>query len=184
MVPVKIPTFLHELFGKRISLVELWLTLLFCTGMTVLLLTLTYSEWQDLAIWKIVLFTLLIVDITGGVIANLSFSTNLYYRENARRRLIFISIHVQPIILAWLFGDYYGVSILVWVFTVISALIVNALTTNNAQRTIAIFLAVSGVSMLLLLSKAVPIVLLAVLSLFMFKVIFSFAVDHYAVREE
>ncbi len=102
MKTVKVPPFFHELFGQRISLLELWLTVLFCTGMTVSILILTYAEWHHLAIWQVSIFTVLIVDIAGGVVANFSFSTNSYYKMNPNRRLFFILIHVQPIIMAWL----------------------------------------------------------------------------------
>ncbi|WP_221567117.1 hypothetical protein [Alkalihalobacillus sp. TS-13] len=183
MKTVKVPAFLHELFGQRISLLELWLTVLFCTGMTLSILILTYGEWQHLSFWQVIIFTILIVDITGGVVANLSFSTNSYYKMNSNRRWIFILIHVQPIIIAWLLGGYYMVSFTVWAFTIGSAFTVNTMINHDGQRTIAIFLSVSGVSMLLLLSEAVPKVLLAVLSLYMFKVIYCFAVDHYAKSE-
>jgi hypothetical protein len=182
MKTVKVPAFFQELFGKRIALLELWFTLLYCIGMTVLLLTLTYSEWQNLAIWQVVILIVFIVDITGGVIANFSFSTNLHYKTNAKGRLVFIAIHVQPFIFAWLFGGYYGVSLIVWGYTIVSALIVNALIQYPGQRTIGVFLAISGVSLLLLFSD-IPRLLLAVFSLYMFKVIFGFAVDHDARRE-
>lgn len=184
MKSVKVPAFFQELFGKRIALLDLWVTLLFCVGMTILLLTITYSELQNLAIWQVIILTVLTVDITGGVIANFSFSTNLYYKSNARARFVFIIIHVQPMVFAWLFEKHYGVSLTVWAYTVVCALIVNALVEHPSQRTIAAFLAVSGVSMLLLFSEAVPTILLAVWSLYMFKVIFCFAVDHYAGQEE
>ncbi|MFD2925281.1 hypothetical protein [Halobacillus naozhouensis] len=182
MKTVKVPVFFHELFGKRIALLDLWLTILFCIGMTVLLLTLTYSDWQDLAIWRVVILIVFIVDITGGVIANFSFSTNFHYKTNARGRLVFIAIHVQPIIFAWLFGGYYGASLIVWGYTIISALIVNALIQYPGQRMIGVFLAVSGVSLLLLFAD-IPQMLMAIFSLYMFKVIFGFAVDHDLNRE-
>ncbi|GAB2550729.1 hypothetical protein [Gracilibacillus alcaliphilus] len=177
MKTVKVPAYFHELFGKRIALLDLWFTLLFCIGMTALLLTLTYFEWQQLAVWQMVILIVLIVDITGGVIANFSFSTNLYYKTNAKRRLVFIAIHVQPIIFAWLFDDYYGISLIVWGYTIVSALIVNALIQYPGQRMIGVFLAVSGVSLLLLFTD-IPQILLAIFSFYIFKVIFSFAVDH------
>lgn len=183
MKTIKVPAFFHELFGKRIALLDLWLTLLFCIGMTVLLLILTFSEWKDLTVWQVVILIVFIVDITGGVMANFSFSTNLHYQTNARSRLVFIAIHVQPFIFAWLFGGYYGVSLIVWGYTVVSALIVNALIQYPGQRTIGVFLAVSGVSLLLLFAD-LPRLLLAIFSLYLFKVIFAFAVDHDAVRED
>lgn len=151
MKTVKVPAFFQELFGKCMTLVELWLTILFCTGMTIVLLTLTRSEWQNFSFWQVGILCVFLLDISGGVLANFSYSTNLHYKVKPGGRLIFITIHMQPIIFAWLFGGFYGVGLLVWGYTVVSALIVNALIQYPAQRLIGVFLAVSGVSLLLLL---------------------------------
>jgi hypothetical protein len=184
MKSVAVPALFHELFGKRITLFELWLTLLFSAGMTVFLLINTYTEWQHLHIWQMVILIVLTVDITGGVVANFSFSTNFHYKTNAIARFVFIALHIQPVIFAWLFGSEYGISVAVWGYTVVSALIVNTLIQHPCQRMIASVLAISGISMLLLLADGFPHLLLAILSLYMFKVIFAFAVDHDAGRED
>ncbi|WP_260412581.1 hypothetical protein [Alkalihalobacillus sp. TS-13] len=151
--------------------------------MSVILLTLTYGDWQRLAVWKIMMIVMLTIDITGGVIANFSYSTNDYYRSNSRARLIFIGIHIQPIILAMIFGEQYLLSISVWVYTVLSAFFVNTLYTFPSQRLIAGVLSVSGITLLLLLAGYASKLFLALLSLYTFKVVFSFAVDHYGTRD-
>jgi hypothetical protein len=185
MSSLKVPPFFHELFGKRITRLELWLTLLFTVGMTIFLLTSTYHEWQMLAFWKIILLVTLTIDVTGGVIANFSHSTNSYYHNSSKKRLVFIAIHVQPIIFAWLYGNHYSISLFVWVYTVVAAWIVQALIIHPCQRVIGAFLTVSGVSLFLLLATEVlPIFLLTIFAFYMVKVIFSFSVDHYAKRAE
>ncbi|GIQ69125.1 hypothetical protein DUZ99_10300 [Xylanibacillus composti] len=182
MKHVRVPKAFHELFGLRIPLLELVLILLFCAGMSAVLLGWTYPEWRVLAGWKIVLLVALTIDITGGVIANFACSTNDYYRSRARTRLLFIAVHIQPILLALLFGEGYWASILVWGYTGGAALLVNALFGFPSQRMIAAILAISGIVLLLFSAGHIPSVLLALWSLFMFKVIFSFAVDHDAAR--
>jgi hypothetical protein len=178
MKTVKVPTFIQPLFGKQLSLLELGLTLMFGTGMTALFFILTISEWHDFVLWRLILLLVITVDITAGIVANLLYSVNSYYHTNSKARWFFIIIHFQPIILAWLFDNFYEVSFIVWAYTILSTLLVNRIDKHSSQRIVAVVLAISGVSLLLLLCKEIPIILLAVLSLYMFKLIFCFAVDH------
>ncbi len=72
---------------------------------------------------------------------------------------------------------------MVWIFTITSALIVNALQKYPAQKTVAGAFIAIGIVGLLLSSVGVPLLLLISLVLYQFKVIYSFAVDQYAPRE-
>lgn len=107
MKSIHIPKVLHEVFGKESTIIELTLTLVFAILSTILLLTKTYSEWNGLEIFQIVVILIMAFDISGGVIANFTFLANNQYKENARARLIFIAIHVQPLIMAFILGGYY-----------------------------------------------------------------------------
>ncbi|MFN2747404.1 hypothetical protein ACINLE_19680 [Bacillus sp. z60-18] len=178
MKMLRVPAPLHELFGKKIAVSELCLTLLFAMGMSSLLLAASYSGWQHFHIWQSLLLAALTIDITGGVIANFSSSTNRYYKENAKARLVFILIHIQPIVLGWLFAPYMRICFSAWGYTVISALFINALTRHPRQRITGAFFAMSGICLLLLFSNLLPNILTILLSLYIFKVIFAFAVDH------
>lgn len=184
MKTVAIPKLLHEVFGKKTTPVELGLVLAFAVGMSVVLLLFTSEEWSHLNYWRLLGIVLLLVDINGGVIANFTWSTNRHYRANRAARLLFIGIHVQPILLALLFGDYYIPCLYVWVYTTIASLIVNALVHHPAQRTIGAVAASAGIAGLVLLAGSLPKILFITLIFFLLKVIFSFAVDHYAPREE
>ncbi|MDA1475143.1 hypothetical protein [Bacillus changyiensis] len=177
MKTLKVPAILHEFFGKKIFLLDLCLTLLFGIGMSALILTVTSSQWLHLDVWKSVLLAILALDITGGVLANFTSSTNHYYQQNAKVRLIFISIHFQPIVLGFLFVPYIWICLSVWGYTITSALLVNHLVKHPGQRTIAAFLATSSICILLLF-QLLPAILSCLLCLYMFKVIFAFAVDH------
>ncbi|MDA7027979.1 hypothetical protein PJ311_15505 [Bacillus sp. CLL-7-23] len=177
MKTLKVPAILHEFFGKKIFLLDLCLTLLFGIGMSALILIVTHSQWLGLDVWKRVLLAILAFDITGGVLANFTSSTNQHYQQNARARLIFISIHLQPVALGILFFPYIWVCFSVWGYTITAALLINHLVKHPGQRTIAAFLATSGIC-ILLLSHLLPTLLSCLLCLYMFKVVFAFAVDH------
>ncbi|MCP1310077.1 hypothetical protein [Paenibacillus tyrfis] len=183
MKPVNIPAFFHEVFGKRSTVLELALTLGFGVGMSAALLALTYSEWSGLVLWQLLAILLLALDIHGGVIANFTLSTNNHYQAHPVARLVFIAIHVQPILLAAVLGEHFIPCLFVWGYTIVSAFIVNALLGHPAQRTIAAVFVCTGFAGLLLFFASIPKLLLVMLFFFIFKVVFSFAVDHYARRE-
>lgn len=183
MKSVRIPKFLHEVFGKESTILELTLTLVFAILSTILLLSKTYSEWQSFGIIQIVVILIMAFDISGGVIANFTFATNNQYKESRKARLIFIAGHVQPLILALVLGEYYLPCALTWGYTVISAFIVNGFAKHPAQRTIGALLMVLGILWLLLFFIDLPKFLLVILVFYLVKVSFSFAVDHYAQRE-
>ncbi|WP_010268934.1 hypothetical protein [Paenibacillus senegalensis] len=183
MKMIAVPKLLHELFGKKTTGFELWHVLFFAFGMSAVLLGFTFEEWSHLQLWRVVLLALLLVDICGGVIANLTWSTNDYYRNQPTARLIFIVVHIQPILFAALLADYFPICLAVWSYTVLASLIVHSLAGHPAQRAIGASLALLGAAGLVLSSgKALPALLLLTLLFYMLKVIYSFGVDHYASR--
>lgn len=183
MKSIKIPSFLHEVFGKESTIIELTLTLVFAIFSTILLSIETYSEWQSFGIFQIVVILVMVFDISGGVIANFTFSTNNQYKESKRARLFFIAGHIQPLILALVLKGYYFPCALTWGYTVISAFIVNGFVKHPAQRTIGATLMFLGVLWLILFLYDLPKFLLVILILYLAKVSFCFPVDHYSQRQ-
>ena len=183
MKSVRIPRFFHEVFGKESTILELTLTLVFAILSTILLSIKTFSEWQSFGIIQIVVILIMAFDISGGIIANFTFSTNNQYKESKKARLIFIAGHVQPLILAFVLGEYYLPCALTWGYTTISAFIVNGFAKHPTQRTIGATLMAFGILWLILFFYDLPKFLLVILIFNLVKVSFSFAVDHYAQRE-
>jgi hypothetical protein len=184
MKTVKIPKVFNELFGKEITVLELWLTIFTSIAITIVIFMIATEEVKDLPFWRQILLVILTLDITGGIIANLSFSTNAFYKTNSKARLVFLMIHIQPIIVAFLFANFYIAGIAVTVYTIIAGLIVNALLKNPAQRAMGATLMILGITFLLMFSDQLPFILTALFSFYMFKVIYCFAVDHYYIRED
>lgn len=182
MKTIKIPQSLHEVLGKESTPAEVWMIFITSILGTLGLFYFTNAEWNQLPFWKILIFFLLIFDILAGFIANLTFSTNQHYKENSKQRLIFIAIHIQPLIFAFLLNDYFSICLFIWVYTFITALIINALQKYPAQRVLAGCFVMIGLIGLLLYSNPLPNLLLISLAFFHLKVTYSFAVDHYANR--
>lgn len=182
MKPIAIPASMHEVFGERSTLGELLLILATSSATCAALFALTAPEWRGLALWKLLLLAVLIFDILAGFVANLTLGTTDFYRRSPRARLVFIALHIQPLVLAPLLGVELGIGLAVWAYTVAAALAVNGLLGAPIQRPAAGSLLLVGLVGLLLAAPGVPLLLLVALAVYQLKVIYSFAVDHYAPR--
>ncbi|MBL8091493.1 MAG: hypothetical protein KF758_07105 [Anaerolineales bacterium] len=182
MKTIKIPKFLHEVLGKESTLEEILMIFITSIFGTCALFYFTNAEWKQFPFWKTLILFLLIFDVLAGFIANLTLSTNNYYKENPKLRLVFIAIHIQPLIFSFLLNNYFYICFIVWAYTLITALSINALQKHPAQRVLAGCFVMIGLIGLLLYSNPLPNLLLIALAFFHLKVTYSFAVDHYAIR--
>ncbi|MBK8989995.1 MAG: hypothetical protein IPM39_28700 [Chloroflexi bacterium] len=182
MKTVKIPSTLHEVFGKESTLVEMLLIMFFSVGATCVVFASTKVEWEALAAWRIIVILVLAFDIFAGFIANLTFSTNAFYQASNKARMAFFAIHIQPLIFVFLTDSSRSLGIGLWIYTILAALLVNKLKGYPAQRVIAGALVGLGLIGLVLFSDRITVWLLLVLAFYQLKVIYSFAVDHDAPR--
>lgn len=174
----RIPSFLHDIFGERQSIGIIAAILLF-GGLLTAAIYFAYPELGDnVPMWRSVLALLLMFDIFAGCVANFTASTSNYYAARKKNRIVFIAIHVHIILVALLLHTDIWYSIGVWGYTIGGAFIVNALHSKHSQRFVAGLLLSAGLGCIPLLPDIQPYMLIACL-LFMLKVLFSFAVDHY-----
>ena len=171
----KTPEFLFEVFGEKQSIIEVTCTVIFALLGSSLIY---FVEEIESTNWHTIVAYILIADVLAGCIANFSFGTNAFYSKRPTNRLIFIAIHVHILIIAWLLSEPMDTALIVWAFTIASALIVNALNGKSIQRFIGANLMCYGIFLLLYLS--LPVWFLMVSLFFMIKVLFSFSVDHFA----
>lgn len=171
----KTPEFLFEVFGEKQSILEVSCTLVFAL----------FGSWivysvADISLdnWKSIIAFLLIADVLAGCIANFSYGTNEFYAQRSKNRLIFIAIHVHILVIAWLLAEPMDSAVIIWGYTIASAFIVNTLKGKSIQSFIAANLMCYGIFLLIYLS--LPLWFLMVSTFFMIKVLFSFAVDHFA----
>ena len=183
MSHTKIPKAFHELFGEEQIKSELIITLVFSVISFLALIVGTQDEWLGLQWYKIALLFLLMLDILGGEVANLSFGTNQYYLKNPSKRWFFLAIHIQPFLLAWILNSNYMVALLVWIYSIGSSTIINLLQEKTYQRIAAGSLFGFGLIAFFLLNFNLPNVISILYTLYMFKLIFSFAVDHWTLSK-
>lgn len=171
----KTPEFLYEVLGEKQSILEISCTIIFALFGSILIYSLADIPLDN---WKTILAFVLIADVLAGCIANFSLGTNQFYAKRSKNRLIFIVIHVHILAIAWLLAEPMYNAILIWAYTILSAFLINALNDKSIQKFIAANLMCYGIFLLIYLS--LPIWFLMVSIFFMIKVVFSFAVDHYA----
>jgi hypothetical protein len=175
---IQIPKFLHELFGTQQNRSELVLIILFTITSTLLVAWLTASYWQTLTWYQNLVLWLLFLDISGGVVANLSEGTNNYYNARPKARWLFIAIHIQPLLLAIVLESPIQIALAVWLYTLISASIINHLRAMVYHRLLAGALLATAIIIYVLNGVTLPIPITLIYILYMMKVIYSFSVDH------
>ena len=181
----KVPKFFREILGKETTLMEVMIIIIFTLLASSSVLIITANEWQVLKIYQIIVLVILVLDIYGGVIANFTYSTNEYYSNGSnKRRLIFLAIHIQPIILTLVLGEFLMASLTVWSITIVGALIVNSYKGRNIQQVIGGLIMVINLLIVILFLSYLPKYLLILYMFYVIKVCFSFAVDHYAKGEK
>lgn len=178
MKQVQIPAFLHDVFGEKQPVLSIVVILLFGALLTTAIYLIFPEMTADLPTWRNALAMLLMFDIFSGCIANFTASTSNFYAARSTNRIVFIAIHVHIVLVAILLNTSIWYSLGVWVYTISGAFIVNAFAGKQSQVLVAGLLLSFGIGCITLLPNLQPYMLPACI-LFMLKVLFSFAVDHY-----
>ena len=93
-----------------------------------------FTQLSSLPIWKSILFLVVLSDIFAGAIGNFTKSTQEHYKNNAKKRVIFLFMHILHIgILALAVGHvWYTFGLLT--YTIIAGLLVNFTKTVKKQE--------------------------------------------------
>ena len=175
---IRIPPFLHDILGESQTPGEILTIAVLSVGITTTLFVIFPEMIDDIPLWQSTFAFLLILDIIAGSVANFTRSTSNHYAARPGARWVFIAIHVHLLLIATLLGTGFLHALIVWGYTTAGALLVNALHGHRFQLFTAGSLLVAGIA-LAMLSASVPDYFQLISLLFMLKVLFSFAVDHY-----
>lgn len=177
---IRIPKYLHEIHGESATPLGIYMTYL--AGIIFGLIGVMSMAQLQLEPWKLLLIGILFFDIGGGVIANLTSSTNHYYQKSEKQRVFYLLLHIaQPLILGLLLDGYWSYVSCLAIYTIISAFIINKLPTTESQQVTAGFLVVVGIGALSLFDPlAMSIYAFGVL--YMIKLLIGFAVRRPDVR--
>jgi hypothetical protein len=172
---IQVHKFLFEIFGRETTIFELLAIVISSLSFAALTLTLKWNA--EISIFKIIILTLLALDIAGGVVANFTKGTNNYYAESLRKRYFFVLFHLlQPSILIWISPNELQVILGVSIFTLTSSIIVLNIKKHNTQKIVAITLLLLSFMLSVLLNYS-DLLLQIVMQLFSIKLILAFSVN-------
>lgn len=176
---IKIPKFFHEILGEYQTKSSLVIITIFVLISGFAIGILGYDEWKSLSLLKQIVTWFLFLDISGGVIANLTKGTDLFYNRYPRKRWVFIAIHLQPIVLSWSmeFSIYSG--IIICTYTLITAALLNLTRNYSFHNLLAGSLTGLGFLIVAYLGQPAPFFAATLLYFYVFKVLFSFSVLHH-----
>jgi membrane glycosyltransferase len=172
---IQVHKFLFELFGRETTtfdLLAIVIASLSFAGLTLLLKLNT-----NISNFKLIILTILALDIAGGVVANFTSGTNNYYDESLRKRYFFVLFHLlQPSILIWIFPNEIQAIMGISIFTLLCSFIVLNINKHYTQRITAIILLLLSFILSILLNYSDPL-LQIVMQLFSIKLILAFSVN-------
>lgn len=172
---IQVHKFFTELFGRETTafdLLTITISSISFAGLTLLL------KWNaDISNFKLVILTILALDIAGGVIANFTKGTNKFYSESLIKRYLFVFFHIlQPSILIWIFPSELLAILGVSLFTLTSSIIVLNIKKQYNQRIIAVTLLLFSLFLSTLLNYSDPLIKM-IMQLFSVKLILAFSVN-------
>lgn len=171
---ISVPGFLQILHGKETRLSTILLT--YIGGLIGALIFAFGWLKSSVPLWKTAILSSVIFDICGGVIANLSSSTNQFYQKNQKIRLIFLAVHtVQPAVFAILLPEDAYYFITVFIVTFASGLLIHFIQDTEYQQNLASF-CIAGALPIFALFTLSSSVLYAFGPLYMLKLILGFSV--------
>lgn len=176
---IKIHKFFYEILGENQKPIELIFILLFAVLSTTFSFIFYYDFLNNLPLLNQGILLLLTLDITGGVIANLTYGTDKFYSKRKKARMIFIAIHIQPILIFLFTKLPLWIGLILWAYTIFCAIMLELLKNHPSQKVFAGFNFFIGLVILLgFQSVLTPFVTFLIL-LYLFKVLYSFSVNHY-----
>jgi hypothetical protein len=173
---INISKYFQELHGEKTSFFSLMLV--YFTSVVIASTISYFAIPTDFAIWKRILFFIIIADIAGGAIANFTNSTNQFYQGKRKLRIAFISFHIiHPTLLLMLFPEEQALFIFMGIFTLCGCFTVNFLSDSEIQRLVAIFITLIGMTNLFLIPANINLLRLVPL-LFFVKLLIGFSIKH------
>lgn len=124
---------------------------------------------------------LLMLDIAAGAVANFTPGTNAFYAHRPSWRWGFIALHVHLPAVGWLLGVPVSPLLWVWAYTIATACLVNSFHGRTWQPVLGGCLLCVGVLVISFL--ALPPWQTSLSLLFLIKVLYAFAVNHYPERK-
>lgn len=153
--------------------------LLIIWGMAILSIgTIGFKNWNELSglpIWKTVLFLLILVDIFAGAIGNFTLSTQLWYKNKPKKRVVFYFEHLVHIGLLTLAVGHLWFSFGLLLYTIGAGLLVNYTKSLKQQEINASAVICIGL-LIFYVALPVPQILIWLPAVLLIKLVMGFSV--------
>jgi membrane glycosyltransferase len=172
---IQVQRYLVELFGRETTTFDLLAIAISSLSFAGLLIIMKWNA--NISIIKLIMLTILALDIAGGVVANFTKGTNNYYAESLEKRYLFVFFHLlQPSILIWIFPNELLAILGLSIYTLISSIIVLNIKKHYTQIIVAITLLLLSFILSILLNYTDPLTKI-IMQLFSVKLILAFSVN-------
>ena len=178
MKSVELPAWLHDVLGIRQSSAAIALIGVGALSAGGGLAVAAWPQLQRLPWFRSVPALILIFDIAAGAVANYSAGTNRFYATRPVNRWVFIAIHLHLPVVALLAGVETVPALAMWMWTIAGAFVVNAMNGREEQALVGGLVLVLGLTGTALLYTGPPW-FMATSLLFLTKIAYGFAVDHF-----
>jgi hypothetical protein len=158
MKEINIPNYLQDLHGKRTSIFVLILTYL--SGLvSATVITYFIDRQLNVDLWRQILAFVLLSDISGGIISNYSESTRKHYRENSKKRIVFVFLHLlHPVLFIVIFPKISGIFLFMGIYALSCCLAIHKVTVKEYKRVLSAFLFVIGVLIVFIFDIPIDII--------------------------
>lgn len=165
--------------GENPNKIDLILTYTTGTLLAVLLLITAHFQNLNWSVWQSTIVFIVTADLAGGVISNLTKSTDTFYQKNNSLSTIFLIVHfIQPLLLIIFFNFSLYIFWFIYLYMFFSSLIIRFLIPNAYQKQVAGGLVVIGF-VLFSVFFSLPQIFLWFPFVYFFKLIFAFSVNHF-----
>ena len=162
------------------------LTLIHLGAATIALgvLTVSSSNLKTSSLPQIIVLTMLLLDLAGGVIANATQSTNRFYAEQPllTNHLFLLAHALQPLVAVLILGMDWFTFAFLFLYMLVSSSIVLQVRNHPSQQAIAMIFLLGGL-LLNMYSFAEPGLLTWFGNLYFLKLIYAFAINHHRTME-
>lgn len=183
MKKLSVPRILHELHGEETNIAEIILIYGIAVIAPLVVFFALRPVFSDLAVWKQIILFVILADLAGGVIANLTYGTTAYYEKKQWRKVLFIILHIAHPAGIWLLtGAQFPFLVYSAGFTILFSFITAFLFWQPRQQFAGFAFAVIGIALGFIIFSVPPYFRIASI-LYMLKLLYSFSVDHYGCRQ-
>ena len=152
--------------------------LIYTAGVLIGVLLVITAQFQNLNwnLWQYIIAFALTADLVGGVISNITKSTNSFYQKSNTLSLVFLLVHfLQPLLLTLFFGFSFVIGLFLYFFMLFSSLFVRFFCPREYQKQVALALVTAG-SVVFSLYFNVPAIFSWFASVYFLKLIYAFSV--------